>query len=121
MDGLDNEEVAVYAPVNNSGSLMAGKAGAFQKQPTAMGTLDALLTDELIDSATLYSDGSYVSEINELEYWSYAVYNTSTGALVDITQNVSASIYALSSGQTVVWKHGAWSFASNLSTEIASW
>lgn len=118
---VDNEEVEVAAPVSGDASLMGGKAGAFQNRPTAMGTLDALLEGFFIDSATLSTDGSYVSDIEEIEYWSYAVYNTSTGALVDITQSISASIYALSSGQTVVWKHGAWSFASNLSTEIASW
>lgn len=116
---VDNETVTVKAPANKSGSILAGKSCAFQNQPTAMGTLDMLLNED-IESVTLSDDGSYANAINGLYYWGYAVYS-STGALVDISQVTSASIFALSSGQTVVWKYGAWSFASTLAAEVASW
>lgn len=117
---VDNETVTVAAPAGKSGSILAGKSCAFQNQPTAMGTLDVLLSNEVLESVTLSADGSYANEINGLYYWGYAVYS-STGALVDISQVTSASIFALSSGQTVVWKYGAWSFASTLTAEVASW
>lgn len=119
---VDNQSVAVYAPSTEEGAgLLTGKSAAFQNVATAMGTLDVLFAAEKLDSLQLSADGSYVSEINELSYWGYAVYAPG-GALLDLSQSISASIFVLpSNGYTVVWKCGAWSFASTLEAEVASW
>lgn len=119
---VNNQNVTVYAPSTSQGQgLLTGKSAAFQNVATAMGTLDVLYTAGTLDSLQLSADGSYVSEINDLNYWGYAVYAPS-GALLGLSQSISASIFTLpGDGYTVVWKYGAWSFASTLEAEVASW
>lgn len=119
---VNNVTATVYAPtVNPMSNLLIGKTGAFQNKPTAMGTLDALRMMGLVSSVTLSDTGDYANEINGLYYWSYAMY-APDGAIVSISQTTSASICELpATGYTVVWKYGAWSFASTLSEEITSW
>lgn len=119
---VDDESVSVYAPsTGRSSGLLTGKSAAFQNLPTVMETLGALRRSGSLSSVQLSADGSYVSEIDDNYYWGYAVY-TPDGALLDLSQNISASILTLpANGYTVVWKCGVWSFASTLSTEIASW
>lgn len=115
-DGLLDykEAVTVTAP----GTLTYGKSGAFQKQPTAMNVLDSLNSDHTI---VLSATGEYVTEIDDLQYWSYAAYDAS-GNIVSISQNISAAICVLpTNGYTVVWKYGSYSFANTLSSEVGPW
>lgn len=119
---VNNQSVSVYAPsYDDMGGLLSGKSAAFQNVPTAMGTLDALYAAGKVSSVALSADGSYANAINGINYWSYAVY-TPSGDLVNLSQNISASIFELPDDDyTVVWKCGAWSFASTLIAESASW
>lgn len=119
---VNNQSVSVYAPSdNNMGGLLSGKSAAFQNVPTAMGSLDALYAAGKVSSVALSADGSYANAINGIYYWGYAVY-TPDGTLVGLSQGISASVFELPDDDyTVVWKCGAWSFASTLTDEVASW
>ncbi len=121
---VSNQSVSVCAPSTDStDELLKGKSAVLQNLPTAMGTLKALLaaSGSGVNSVALSDDGSYVNAINDIYYWGYAVY-TPSGALVDLSQNISASVLVLpANGYTVVWKCGSWTFANTLSEEIASW
>lgn len=104
-------------------SIIDGMSGAYQNIPTAMSALDALcnnVDESPISSITLSDTGEYVNELNGLYYWSYAVYNAQ-GNLVNVSQNISASICEIADGDSVVWKYGAYSFASTLSSEKGTW
>lgn len=123
---IANGVPVTVAPASEvSGSIIAGMSGAYQNIPTAMSALDALYNnvdedESPISSITLSDTGEYVTELNGLYYWSYAVYDAQ-GNLVNVSQNISASICEIANGSAVVWKYGAYSFASTLNSEKGTW
>jgi hypothetical protein len=122
---IDNLTTDVYAPAYDSmGGLLIGKSEVFQNLPTAAGTLDALLYNGELSSASTSPTGGYISSIDGIagSGWSYAVYDAS-GNLNNLSQQISASLFELqNANNTVVWKtNGSWYFQSTLAAEMLTW
>jgi hypothetical protein len=108
-----------------SGDVIYGKSSALQNDPSAMGILQTLTNDGVLDDDyQVDAPGAYVSEIdiNGNEYaqtgsptyygWQYGVYRddgTGTYILVQISSVVSASAFPLQSGDRIIWQYGSYS------------